>query len=177
MIIFVNTIILFGLVVMMIFVVIFFSYTQGAKAQLSVKYLVPDTACNLSINQGIGHIERFKSILNCVNVTGTVVTRPHYAPDGDLVFAIKPNEQNITSILNQGNQKKGGLWVEGICQMKPHTSAPWHQGDCNLGGPFPKFTIPVEGQKVEISGKLVQDNGIGEYGQIEIHPIYSLKLR
>jgi hypothetical protein len=152
-------------------------YFQNANAQSPSENHSTNLDCTPLIDQGIGHPERFKFISPCVNVTGAVVTLPHYAPDGDLVFAVKPNEQNITSMLTSGNQKKGGLWIEGICQTKPHTSAPWHQGDCRLGEPFPKFPLPKVGQSINISGKLVQDNGIDEYGQIEIHPVYSLKLQ
>jgi hypothetical protein len=172
---FVDFIVLIGLGAILICLVV--SYFQNANAQSPSKDHPTDADCIPFIDQGIGHPERFKFISPCVAVTGTVMTLPHYAPDGDLVFAIKPNEQNITSILTSGNQKKGGLWIEGICQTKPHTSAPWHQGDCRLGQPFPKFLVPTIGQHINISGKLVQDNGIDEYGQIEIHPMYSLKLR
>jgi len=170
---FVDLIVLIGLAALLIFAVI--PHFQNVKAQPSLKDHAANAGCTPSIDQGIGHPERFKFILSCVNVSGTVVSQPYYAPDGDLVFATKPNEQNITLTLTSGNQKKGGLWIEGICQTNPHTSAPWHQGDCKRGGPFPKFPLPIVGQKVKISGKLVQDNGIGEYGQIEIHPMYSLK--
>src|SRR5437764_13221536 len=98
---------LIGSSAMLIFIVM--PYFLNAYPQSNSEN--PYIKCTPFIDEGIGHPERFKFISHCVSVTGLVTTQPHYAPDADLVYAIKPNEQNITSLLTSGNEKKEGLWI------------------------------------------------------------------
>lgn len=113
---------------------------------------------------------------NIVTVTGTVVgVAPHYAPDGDMVFALKPDppNDNLVNAQNKSQPKMaGGLWCEGMCQKPNKSPHPWHVGDCLRGGPFPKFSLPSVGDKMRITGMYAIDHREG--GHAEIHPITAM---
>lgn len=126
----------------------------------------------------ITHRERLQVINNNATVTGTVIPAgdggPHYAPDGDLVFAFKPDPQYeyMLNAVNKTNKKYGGgLWIEGVCQKQNKAKEPRHQGDCKCGAS--KFKQPKNGDKLRITGAHCKD--VGEEGHNEIHPIYTME--
>jgi hypothetical protein len=125
----------------------------------------------------ITHRERLQIINNNATVTGTVIPAgdggPHFAPDGDLVFAFKPDPQYASMLgpTNLSNKKYGGgLWIEGVCQKPNKAKEPRHQGDCKCNAT--KFTTPKNGQRLKITGAHVKD--VGEDGHTEIHPVYTM---
>ena len=132
-------------------------FTTGKKKQAII---APDAAGNdatlanrLLLGLGTPRI----TPKNMVTITGTVVgVAPHYAPDGDMVFALKPDppNDNLVNAQNKAQSKMaGGIWCEGMCQQGPkNLSQPWHKGDCIKGGPFPKFTLPNVGDKLLLTG-------------------------
>ena len=69
-----------------------------------------------------------------LTVTGTISgCKPHYAPDGDLVFGLMPDAQFKNLLTPQNATHKcagGGIWCEAMCveEIKPlaKTQA-WHQ--------------------------------------------------
>jgi len=126
----------------------------------------------------ITHRDRLQVINNNATVTGTVIAAgdggPHYAPDGDLVFAFKPDPPyaNMVNEVNKSNKKyAGGLWMEGVCQKANKAKEPRHQGDCKCSPP--KFAQPKNGDRLKITGAHVKD--VGEEGHNEIHPIYTME--
>jgi len=126
----------------------------------------------------ITHRDRL-TVNNCnTTVTGTVIAAsdggPHYAPDGDLVFAFKQDSQynNLINSKNTSNKKySGGLWVEGVCQKANKAPEPRHQGDCKCSAT--KFAAPKVGDKLKITGAHITD--VGEDGHNEIHPMLSME--
>lgn len=114
----------------------------------------------------------------CITVTGTVVgqTDPHYAPDGDMVFALKLDPQYSQYVNEKNNAAKyqGGIWCEAECQVKNTSTDPWHKGDCSVGGPFPKFRLPKRGDRLKVTGLHTID--MGEGGHAEIHPVSKIEL-
>jgi hypothetical protein len=127
----------------------------------------------------ITHRDRLQVLNNNATVTGTVIPAgdggSHYAPDGDLVFAFKPDPQysNMVNDVNKINKKYGGgLWVEGVCQKANKAKEPRHQGDCKCNAT--KFPKPKNGQRLRITGAHVKD--VGEEGHLELHPIYSMEV-
>ena len=130
--------------------------------------------CDPNLWQGIAQPARLQN-LGCVTVTGQVVgVAPHYPTDGDMVFSLRPDPE-YEHLLTEGNRTTekmdGGIWCEAICQHENVSTEPWHQGDCEKGGPFPKFPLPSIGDRLSVTGIHTIDNGEGEYGQAEIHPI------
>ena len=134
--------------------------------------------CNPNLWQGIAQPARFQN-LGCVTVTGQVVgVAPHYPTDGDMVFSLRldPEYEHLLTEGNRTTEKMdGGIWCEAICQHENVSTESWHQGDCEKGGPFPKFPLPSIGDRLRITGIHTIDNGEGEYGQAEIHPITSMQ--
>jgi len=111
--------------------------------------------------------------IRTVSLTGKVVgVAPHYAPDGDMVFALKPDPPNDT-LVNAANKAQakmgGGLWVEPQCQRPNKSTEPWHRGDCARGGPFPIYPLPKLGDRLAITGTYVIDTREG--GHAEIHGV------
>jgi hypothetical protein len=108
-----------------------------------------------------------------VTITGTVVgVKPHYTSDGDMVFALKPDEpyKEIVNIHNMSQSKMAdGIWVEAVCQRPNESQDSWHVRDCAKGGPFPKFPLPNLGDRLRITGTYAID--IREGGYAEIHPV------
>ncbi len=132
------------------------------------------TGCNPNLWAGIAQPARLQN-LGCVTVTGQVVgVAPHYPSDGDMVFSLRvdPEYEHLLTEGNRTTEKMdGGIWCEAICQHENVSTEPWHQGDCEKGGPFPKFPLPSIGDRLSVTGIHTIDNGEGEYGQAEIHPI------
>jgi hypothetical protein len=133
--------------------------------------------CNPNLWQGIAQPARLQN-LGCVTVTGQVVgVAPHYPSDGDMVFSLRPDPE-YEHLLTEGNRTTekmdGGIWCEAICQHENVSTESWHQGDCEQGGPFPKFPLPSIGDRMRVTGIHTIDNGEGEYGQAEIHPISAM---
>ena len=127
----------------------------------------------------ITHRERLQIINNNATVTGTVIAAgdggAHYAPDGDLVFSLKPDPQYAHMLLppNTSNKKYGGgLWIEGVCQKANKAKEPRHQGDCKCSPT--KFQAPKNGQRLKITGAHIKD--VGEDGHSEIHPVYTMDV-
>jgi hypothetical protein len=127
----------------------------------------------------ITHRERLQVVNPNATVTGTVIASgdgkgPHYAPDGDLVFVLKPDAQyaSMVNAANNGSKYQGGLWIEGVCQKANKAKEPRHQGDCKCNPP--KFSAPKVGQKLKITGAHVKD--VGEEGHMEVHPVYSMQV-
>jgi len=120
----------------------------------------------------IGVPSRLAKIQN-VTITGTVVgAKPHITSDGDMVFALKPDEpyKEIVNIHNMSQSKMAnGIWVEAVCQGPNQSQQSWHVGDCAKGGPFPKFPLPNLGDRLRITGTYAID--IREGGHAEIHPV------
>lgn len=122
---------------------------------------------------GIGVPDRLQKMQENVSMTGTVVgVKPHWAPDGDMVFALRPDPPNDV-LVNEHNKAQekmaGGIWIEGICQKPNKSTAVYHVGDCMKGGPFPHFELPELGDHLWISGTYVLD--IREGGHAEVHPL------
>ena|SRR5215510_4148181 len=133
-----------------------------------------DFAMATRLLHGMG-TQRIKP-LRLITITGTVVgVAPHFAPDGDGVFAFKPDppNQGLVNAQNMAQPKMGGgLWLELMCQKQPNALAlshPWHQGDCVNGGPFPKWSLPKLGDKLRVTGVYSIDTREG--GHAEIHPV------
>jgi hypothetical protein len=135
------------------------------------------SGCDGSLEKFIGHPEgRFKILKECVTVTGTVVGSPgpHFAPDGDLVFALKldpPYASLVPAGSNKDAKMAGGIWCEEVCQGPNKATEPKHKGDCQTKAP--PLLKPKLGQKLKVMGRYLQD--IGEADKhYEIHPVYSV---
>jgi hypothetical protein len=129
-------------------------------------------SCDQSLWKHIAHPARLKVLDPCVTVSG-IVTLVHFPPDGDTVFALKPDPQykNMVNKANFNPKMKGGIWVELICQRSNKSHESVHKGDCqDYNGP--KFPTPKVGQYLRVTGSHVQDNG--EDGHLEVHPTTSI---
>lgn len=164
------------------------SSSNSNNSQLPTKSAsssVPDTTnitgnCNPNLIKAIGRPNDPGMLLQfngCITVTGTVVGKaPHYAPDGDMVFAVKLDSQYSHYVNSKNNNTKmqGGIWCEAVCQGPRRSKDSWHQNDCAAGGPFPKFKLPRLGDRLRVTGIHVIDNGEG--GHAEIHPVSSIEF-
>lgn len=142
---------------------------------------VTNGACNPNLMKAMLHPHDAGMRLDfgeCITVTGTVVgeKEPHYAPDGDLVFALKldPQYQHYVNDKNNAAKYQGGIWCEAVCVTKNNSTDVWHKGDCSVGGPFPKFPTPKRGDRLKVTGIHTIDNGEG--GHAEIHPVSSIEF-
>jgi hypothetical protein len=96
-----------------------------------------------------------------------VGAEPHNTPDGDMLFALKPDEpyKEMVNIHNLSQSKMAvGIWVEAVCQKPNQSQHSWHVGDCATGGPLPSL-----GDRLRITGTYARD--IREGGHAEIHPV------
>ena len=122
--------------------------------------------------------DRLQVTQDPITVTGVVIPAgdggAHFAPDGDLVFAFKPDPQ-FAYLLNDKNMNNkkydGALWVEGVCQKANKAKEARHAGDCKCNAP--RFPTPKNGERYRITGAHCWD--VGEDGHGELHPIYSME--
>ena len=139
-----------------------------------------NASCNPNLVKAISHPNDAGMRLQfngCISVTGTVVGKaPHYAPDGDMVFAVKldPEFAHYVNAKNNNPKMAGGIWCEAVCQSTNNSKDSWHKGDCSAGGPFPKFKMPKLGDRLRVTGIHTIDNGEG--GHAEIHPVSNIEF-
>jgi hypothetical protein len=141
--------------------------------QKSTRNLGPNIGGNWDC---ITHKERLQVISQSATITGTVMSirnGPHYAPDGDMVFALKPDPQyaNMVNASNKTNYG-GGIWCEAVCQKANKAPETKHEGDCKCSPT--KFTLPKVGQRLRVTGSHVKD--VGEEGHMEIHPVSGIQV-
>lgn len=133
--------------------------------------------CNPTLMDAIAVKSRLQ-FNKCVTVTGTIVGEaPHYAPDGDMVFALKLDPQFASLVNEKNNTSKyqGGIWVEVVCVQKNKAEGEaWHKGDCAKGAPFYKPPLPKVGNRMKVTGIHAID--VREGGHAEIHPVTSIQV-
>ncbi|MGN6615164.1 MAG: hypothetical protein ACTHKC_08980 [Candidatus Nitrosocosmicus sp.] len=120
----------------------------------------------------------------CVTVTGQVYSAvptggTHDEPDGDLHFTLAL-DQTYWGLSNNKPECKPSpshglpdgcrnIIVEVICHKTPASSYLGHGDYCKDVKPtYPSGKFPQLGDKLTVSGKLVRDDGEGEWN--EIHP-------
>jgi hypothetical protein len=105
------------------------------------------------------HPQRLQTIQRSITVTGTVITTPRRAPDGDVTFEVRAGSNQYHAEIT--------------CVFPPSFAA----ARAACAGYTNRIPIPRRGDRVRITGPLVRDLRHDEQThELEIHPVVTLTV-